>query len=72
VLVRLIGVRFSKLAHGNYQINLFEDTQEEISLFEAMDKMKLKYGAGALMRASTLDAGSRYHYTFNSFSGHIA
>ncbi len=72
VLVRLIGVRFSKLAHGNYQINLFEDTQEEISLFEAMDKMKLKYGAGALMRASTLDTGSRYHYTFNSFSGHIA
>ena len=72
VLVRLIGVRFSKLAHGNYQINLFEDTQEEISLFEAMDKMKLKYGAGALMRASTLDTGSRYHYTFNSFSGNIA
>jgi len=42
VLVRLIGVRLSKLAHGNYQINLFEDTREEISLFEAMDKMKLK------------------------------
>jgi len=72
VLVRLIGVRLSKLAHGNYQINLFEDTREEISLFEAMDKMKLKYGAGALMRASTLDAGSRHRYTFNSFSGQIA
>jgi DNA polymerase-4 len=71
VLVRLIGVRLSKLAHGNYQINLFEDTREEISLFEAMDKMKLKYGAGALMRASTLDAGSRHRYTFNSFSGQI-
>jgi DNA polymerase IV len=69
VLVRLIGVRLSKLAHGNYQINLFEDTREEISLFQAMDKMKLKYGAGALMRASTLDVGSRHRQVFNSFTG---
>jgi len=69
VLVRLIGVRLSKLAYGNYQINLFEDTQEEISLFEAMDRMKQKYGAGTLMRASTLDAGSRHRYVFSSFSG---
>jgi DNA polymerase-4 len=69
VLVRLIGVRLSKLVHGNYQINLFEDTQEEICLFEAMDKMKRKYGAGTLMRASTLDAGSKHRYVFNSFTG---
>jgi DNA polymerase-4 len=69
VLVRLIGVRLSKLVHGNYQINLFEDTREEISLFQAMDKMKLKYGAGALMRASTLDVGARHRQVFNSFTG---
>jgi DNA polymerase-4 len=71
VLVRLVGVRFSKLVHGNYQIHLFEDTQEEIRLFDAMDRMKLKYGPAALMRASTLDAGSRHRYTFSSFSGQI-
>jgi DNA polymerase IV len=69
VLVRLIGIRLSKLVHGNYQINLFEDTREEISLFQAMDKMKLKYGAGALMRASTLDVGARHRQVFNSFTG---
>lgn len=69
VLVRLIGVRLSKLVHGNYQINLFEDTREEISLFQAMDKMKLKYGAGALVRASTLDVGARHRQVFNSFTG---
>ena len=69
VLVRLIGVRFSKLVHGNYQIDLFEDTEDEISLFSAMDRMKSKYGPGALIRASTLDAGSRHRYTFSSFSG---
>ncbi len=69
VLVRLVGVRLSKLAYGHYQINLFEDTKEEISLFEAMDKMKHKYGAGALMRASALDAGLRHSQVFNSFKG---
>jgi len=33
------------------------------------DKIKTKYGAGALMRASTLDTGSKLRYDFNSFSG---
>ena len=69
ILIRLIGVRLSKLAHGNYQINLFDDTQEEISLFKATDTIKNKYGAGALMRASTLDTGSKLRYDFNAFSG---
>jgi DNA polymerase IV len=69
LLVRLIGVRLSNLAYGNYQINLFEDTQEEIALFEAMDQIKTKYGPAALMRASTLDAGSTHRYFFNAFSG---
>jgi len=69
LLIRLVGVRLSKLAHGNYQINLFEDTREEISLFEATDWIKSKYGAAALMRASTLDTGSKLRYDFNAFSG---
>lgn len=69
ILIRLIGVRLSKLAYGNYQVSLFDDTQEEINLFEATDRIKTKYGAGALMRASTLDAGSRIRHDFNSFSG---
>ena len=46
-----------------------KDTQEEISLFDAMDRMKIKYGSGALMRASTLEVGARHRHTFNSFSG---
>ncbi len=69
LLIRLVGVRLSKLAHGNYQINLFEDTREEINLFEATDWIKSKYGAAALMRASTLDTGSKLRYDFNAFSG---
>ena len=69
LLIRLVGIRLSKLAHGNYQINLFEDTKEEINLFEATDWIKNKYGAGALMRASTLQTGSTLRYDFNTFSG---
>jgi len=69
ILIQLIGIRLSKLAHGNYQINLFDDTREEINLFEATDKIKNKYGAGSLMRASTLDTGSKLRYDFNTFSG---
>ena len=50
--LRLVGVRFSKLVRGSYQINLFEDTQEMMSLYQAMDKIKNRFGAAAVMRGS--------------------
>ncbi|KAF2331895.1 DNA polymerase IV [Flavobacterium daemonense] len=50
--LRLIGVRFSGLVRGMYQIDLFEDTQEMLSLYEAMDKMKKRYGFDAVMRCA--------------------
>jgi len=50
--LRLVGVRFSKLVRGSYQINLFEDTQEMMSLYQAMDRIKNRFGAGAVMRGS--------------------
>jgi DNA polymerase-4 len=37
--LRLIGIRFSGLVRGTYQINMFEDTEEMLSLYQAMDKM---------------------------------
>ncbi len=51
-LVRLIGVRFSHLVPGNYQINLFEDTQETVSLYQAIDSIKHQYGEQFVIRAS--------------------
>jgi len=54
ISVRLVGVRFSELVHGHYQILLFEDTQEDISLLNAMDKIRDRFGTGAIMRASAL------------------
>lgn len=52
LLVRLIGVRFSHLVPGNYQIHLFDDTQEMIHLYQAIDSIKHQYGENLLMRAS--------------------
>ncbi|MGE9310860.1 DNA polymerase IV [Niabella sp. CJ426] len=52
VLVRLIGVRFSNLIPGTYQINLFEDTQETIRLYQAIDSVKKQFGEAKLFRGS--------------------
>lgn len=51
MLVRLIGIRYSHMVYGSPQINLFEDTAESVRLYEAMDKIKNKYGAVAIKRA---------------------
>jgi DNA polymerase-4 len=50
--IRLVGVKFTGLVHGSHQMDLFEDTEELISLYQAMDKMKDRFGAKSLGRAS--------------------
>ncbi|MCF8370913.1 MAG: DNA polymerase IV [Bacteroidales bacterium] len=51
MLIRLIGVRFSKLEYGFQQLNLFEDTPESVNLYLALDKLRLRYGQKAVCRA---------------------
>jgi DNA polymerase IV len=51
MLVRLVGVRFSHLVTGMQQINMFDDTPEMVSLYQAMDRIRLKYGNKAIGRA---------------------
>jgi DNA polymerase-4 len=58
-LIRLIGVKFSKLVHGSYQIDLFEDTIKQINLLNEMDHIRKKFGANALIRASTLQINKK-------------
>lgn len=67
LLVRLIGVRYSHLAEGHYQINLFEDSEEVIRLYQAMDKIRDKHGDRKVMRASGIEA--RTISRFNPFTG---
>ncbi|GMQ31586.1 DNA polymerase IV [Algoriphagus confluentis] len=66
LLIRLIGVRFSSLVYGNYQISLFEDTQEQINLYQALDKLNVKYGDKTVCRAIAMGVGRR---RFNPFNG---
>lgn len=53
-LIRLIGVKFSQLVHGNYQTQLFEDTEEEVKLLQAMDGIRKRFGAGAVTLGNTV------------------
>ncbi len=69
LLIRLVGVRLSGLVHGHYQIHLFEDTCEDIRLHEAMDRMKVKYGPEAVVRAVTLNTGRKLRVNNNLFKG---
>jgi DNA polymerase-4 len=48
LLIRLIGVRISKLVAGFTQIMLFDDSADKASLYQAMDKIRLKHGAKAV------------------------
>ncbi len=57
VLVRLVGVRFSHLISGTYQMRLFEDTAEIIQLYQAMDAIRKRYGQNAIRRVATMGSG---------------
>jgi DNA polymerase-4 len=56
VLIRLVGVRFSHLVSGGYQINLFDDQEEHIRLYQAMDQLRKKFGDRAIIKAAGLQA----------------
>ena len=53
-LVRLLGIRFSNLVIGTYQINVFDDKQERINLYKAIDSVKKQFGERVLLRAAGL------------------
>lgn len=53
-LVRLLGVRVSHLVQGNYQISLFDDTQEMIALYQAIDHIKNRFGSQYLIKGTNV------------------
>ncbi|KQR95079.1 DNA polymerase IV [Chryseobacterium sp. Leaf180] len=55
--LRLVGLRFTDLVHGSHQMNLFEDTEEQMNLYQTMDYLKNRFGADAVGRASGFDFG---------------
>lgn len=67
MLVRLIGVKFSHLVEGGFQIDLFDDDEKIINLYQAMDKMRERYGDRSVIRARGMDAKTISR--FNPFNG---
>ncbi len=68
MLLRLVGVRLSGIVNGNYQINLFDDTEESIHLYQAMDAIKSKYGPDKVFRAASLGLAKRIRMDNNVFA----
>ena len=66
MLIRLVGVRFSHLVGGAYQINLFDDSEQMIKLYQAMDKLRKRYGDDKIQRAISSGHSLRQ---FNPFNG---
>ncbi len=66
MLIRLVGIRFSHLVQGGHQYNLFEDNEKQISLYQAMDKIRKRYGKNSVNRAVGMEFEP---FEFNAFNG---
>lgn len=56
LLVRLVGVKFSNLADGSCQINLFDDYNRTVGLYNALDDIKNEFGGTKIISAATMGA----------------
>lgn len=67
LLVRLVGIKYSHLVGGHYQIQLFDDAEKTIRLYQAMDFIRDKHGDRSIMRLSGM--GARTIGRYNPFTG---
>lgn len=63
-MVRLIGVKLSELVRGHHQISLFEDSENQIQLYNALDLINNKYGSKTIHRAATAAIKVRSNHSF--------
>ena len=68
LLIRLVGVKITDIVSGNYQINLFDDSEQMINLYNAMDTIRNKYGELSITRAASMGAKTIGRYS-NPFNG---
>lgn len=54
MLIRLVGIKLSALVNGYEQIGLYSASEEKYNLYQAMDKIRNRYGEKAIALASTL------------------
>jgi DNA polymerase-4 len=67
LLIRLVGVKITDIVSGNYQINLFDDSEQMLNLYTAMDTIRNKYGESSITRAASMGAKTigRFDNPFN-------
>lgn len=61
LLIRLVGVRFTKLVRGMEQLNLFDKSAKLAPLYQAMDNIRDWYGIHSVGRAVNLSHKKRLH-----------
>lgn len=57
MLIRLIGIRLSSLVQGVHQIDMFQDTPEQLSLYLVMDGIRQRFGSLAIRHAAGIPPG---------------
>ena len=55
ILLRLVGVKLSHLVNGHEQISLYSASEEQYKLYQAMDRIRLRFGEKAVKLASSID-----------------
>jgi DNA polymerase-4 len=68
LLIRLVGVKMTDIVSGSYQINLFDDSEQMLDLYNAMDAIRNKYGELSVTRAAAMGAKSIGRFS-NPFNG---
>lgn len=61
MLIRLIGIKFSELVTGSYQVDLFNDVAEDLSLMQAMDQIRLRFGKDMIKKGILLPGKTDNH-----------
>ena len=68
LLIRLVGVKITDIVSGNYQINLFDDSEKMLNLYNSMDGIRNRFGELSIMRAASMGAKSIGRFS-NPFNG---
>lgn len=55
ILLRLVGVKLSHLVSGYEQISLYSASEEQYKLYQAMDRIRNRFGEKAVKLASSID-----------------
>lgn len=61
MLIRLIGIKFSELVTGAYQVDIFNDVAEDLSLMQAMDQIRLRFGKDMIKKGILLPGKEDNH-----------